>query len=74
MFKKGNKKEFDEDDIPEHLGKHDSKTLGDKLEKAWKREESLNKNPSLWRAIRNVFGLEFILLGFLVMFIELVVK
>lgn len=74
LFYKGFYKDLEIEDLFKPLASHKSSVLGDKLEKAWKKELKLNKNPSLWRALRAVFGLELLLHGFVFVFIELVLK
>ncbi|KAJ3652317.1 hypothetical protein Zmor_018295 [Zophobas morio] len=70
---KGWKRDLSEDDMYDPLRETDSKRLGDKLEKLWKDEEMLRKNPSLARAIMTQFGLEFLLYGFIYFPVDLVV-
>ncbi|KAF2896736.1 hypothetical protein ILUMI_09443 [Ignelater luminosus] len=74
IFCRGFQKDLEEEDLFKPLTSHKSSILGDKLEKAWKKELKLNKNPSLWKALRAVFGLELLLHGFVFVFIELVLK
>lgn len=58
FFVRGYKRELLADDMYHHRKKHDSGTLGDKLEAAWNKELHNKKEPSLLRAITKVFYLE----------------
>ncbi|KAF2894912.1 hypothetical protein ILUMI_11261 [Ignelater luminosus] len=73
-FRKGFSRDLQEEDIPENLSTHASKQLGNRLEEAWNKELRTSKNPSLWRAIARVFGLKFMALGLVSLFLELVIK
>lgn len=67
---RGNKTELTEDNIYRHRTKHDSSRLGDKLEAAWNKEVQTQKDPSLARAIRNVFAFECLLMHALAFAVE----
>ncbi|KAK5646553.1 hypothetical protein RI129_005017 [Pyrocoelia pectoralis] len=72
-FIKGCKRDLGEEDITDHLEEHSSSTLGNRLEKAW-RKELAKQNPSLCRAIFKTFGGELILLGLIYAFNQLFVR
>ncbi|KAJ3652255.1 hypothetical protein Zmor_018236 [Zophobas morio] len=74
FFYKGYKKQITEEDLYGPLKDHKSKLLGDKLEEAWLTELKTQKNPSLWRTLRKVFGLEFFLYGLILVVEELIVR
>lgn len=71
LFYKGYKRGLTEDDIYPHLSSHDSKILGEKLEKQWNKELKRSKNPSLWRAFAKVFGREMMTYGLGILLFEL---
>lgn len=73
-FKKGFKRELNEDDMYGPLKTHESKRLGDKLEIAWNYEIANKKDPSLWRAVLKVFSKELVLYGIFNFFIEFIVR
>ncbi|XP_045469838.1 probable multidrug resistance-associated protein lethal(2)03659 isoform X2 [Harmonia axyridis] len=66
-FIQGFKRDLTEADLTETLNEHKSKALGDRLERAWQKEEERakkkKKTPSLRRALFRVFGLEFMIYG-----------
>ncbi|KAG5894561.1 hypothetical protein JTB14_021543 [Gonioctena quinquepunctata] len=66
---KGLKKQIDEDDMYDIRKSQESAILGDKLESAWSKEVK-GKNPSLLRAIFNVFKGELAITGFFQLFAE----
>lgn len=70
FFIRGYKRELTEDDMYRHRKQHDSATLGDKLEATWNKEIKTQKDPSLVKAIRRVFGVECILLYILAFALE----
>ncbi|XP_076254933.1 putative multidrug resistance-associated protein lethal(2)03659 isoform X1 [Rhynchophorus ferrugineus] len=75
LFVRGFKKGLAEDDLYPSLKVHDSKILGDKLEKEWFKEVKKNpSNPSLWRALVGVFGKELALLGLCYLIIEIFIR
>ncbi|XP_063913516.1 probable multidrug resistance-associated protein lethal(2)03659 [Zophobas morio] len=74
LFVKGFKKDLVEDDLWGTLKAHESKLLGDRLERAWLKEENSRRTPSLWRALIRVFGKECALYGLFLAVIELVIK
>ncbi|RZC36194.1 multidrug resistance-associated protein, partial [Asbolus verrucosus] len=66
-FIQGFKRDLEESDLTETLTEHKSSVLGNKMEKAWKREEmkaaKAKRTPSLQRVLFKVFGVEFIFYG-----------
>ncbi|XP_044752072.1 probable multidrug resistance-associated protein lethal(2)03659 isoform X2 [Coccinella septempunctata] len=66
-FIKGFKRDLTEADLTETLSEHKSKALGDRLERAWMKEQERakkkNGTPSLRRALFRVFGFEFMIYG-----------
>lgn len=60
--------------MPEHLENHASQKLGNSLESVWINEVKQSKNPSLLKAVIQVFGFPFMLMGFIMLFLELGVK
>ncbi|XP_071052810.1 probable multidrug resistance-associated protein lethal(2)03659 isoform X1 [Onthophagus taurus] len=62
IFKKGIKKELEEDDIYELLKGYESEKLGSKFENQWKKELK-NPKPSLLRVLFGVFGVEYMTCG-----------
>jgi hypothetical protein len=80
LFMKGRKKPLKIGDIYKVLDADRSQTLGDKLENSWEAEmnrcksEKMQSEPSLLRVLVQVFGLKYLLLGFLVGVEELFVQ
>ncbi|RZC41834.1 ABC tran domain containing protein, partial [Asbolus verrucosus] len=74
IFFKGYEKQLTEDDLYGPLKEHESKKLGDIIEAAWDTEIKTHKDPSLWRILRKVFGLEFVIYGLILIPIELVFR
>ncbi|KAK9869799.1 hypothetical protein WA026_003531 [Henosepilachna vigintioctopunctata] len=74
IFYKGLKKQLNEEDLYETLKEHESSSLGDQLEEAWKDEQDDYKNPSLWRAFSRVFGREILSYGIILFFYEVLLK
>ncbi|XP_050293273.1 probable multidrug resistance-associated protein lethal(2)03659 [Anthonomus grandis grandis] len=59
LFLKGYKKDLLEEDLYAALPSHESKYLGDKLDKEWSKELKVKKkSSSLWMALARVFGKE----------------
>lgn len=56
LFKKGLKTELDVNDLFPLSATSKSAVLGDKLQRAWKKELLESKRPSLWRALIKAFG------------------
>jgi ATP-binding cassette subfamily C (CFTR/MRP) protein 4 len=63
LFKKGFKKDLDEDDLYEVLTSCRSKTLGDLLETQWEVDKKKNKRPSLVRVLWACFGKTYMMYG-----------
>lgn len=63
LFKRGFKKDLEEDDLYEVIKTCRSKDLGDKLELQYEIDKKHHKNPSLVRALWGVFGKTYIWLG-----------
>ncbi|XP_030766732.1 probable multidrug resistance-associated protein lethal(2)03659 isoform X2 [Sitophilus oryzae] len=75
LFIKGFKKDLLEDDLYPSLKEHDSKILGDKLEREWHTElKKKPNNPSLWKALAKVFGKVLSILGFCCLCMEIFVR
>lgn len=70
LFKKGLKKELEENDLFALTAKFGSEVLGEKLELAWKEQQTRFKKPSLWKALIKVFGIKFIKLSLFWFLIE----
>ncbi|KAL1513419.1 hypothetical protein ABEB36_002836 [Hypothenemus hampei] len=62
LFWKGFKRDLLEEDIYPALDSHESKYLGDKLNRQWSRQLKL-KVPSLWKALIGVFGKQMLYIG-----------
>ncbi|XP_060582248.1 ATP-binding cassette sub-family C member 4-like isoform X3 [Ruditapes philippinarum] len=73
LFKKGYGRQLEIDDMYNVTVEDQSDKLGERLEKEWKKEVDKCKDgkrkPSLFQALFKIFGLEYILLGF-VLFLE----
>ncbi|XP_031344383.1 probable multidrug resistance-associated protein lethal(2)03659 isoform X1 [Photinus pyralis] len=69
-FIKGSKKPFEEDDLYQTLGEHQSETLANRVETLWKNQEK----PSLAKALMSTFAFEYIALGLVLGTSELVLK
>lgn len=65
IFKKGIKKELNEEDVYEMLKDYRAKKLGDKLEKEWNKELKRSQDPSVFRMMMRCFGKTYIMYGFL---------
>ncbi|EFA04138.2 ATP-binding cassette sub-family C member 4 [Tribolium castaneum] len=63
LFKKGFKKELEDDDIYEVLSGCRSKELGDQLEEQWHLDKKKNKRPSMVRVLWACFGKTYMLFG-----------
>ncbi|RZB40188.1 ABC tran and/or MMR HSR1 domain containing protein, partial [Asbolus verrucosus] len=74
LFVKGFKRDLTEDDLYGPLKTHESKRLGDKLERTWIKEANLHRNPSLWRSLTKVYGVEIGLYGIVLLVQELIIK
>lgn len=73
LFKKGYVRTLEVEDMYNPCPEDQSEYLGGRLEKEWEKEvvrtKGTKKKPSLVRALFRIFGLEYILLGF-VLFME----
>lgn len=65
IFKKGIRKELNEEDVYEMLKDYRAKKLGDKLEREWDKEVKRNKDPSVFRMMLRCFGKTYVMYGFL---------
>ncbi|XP_060517933.1 ATP-binding cassette subfamily C member 4-like [Cylas formicarius] len=74
LFRKGFKRDLEEDDLYPALSAHDSTYLGDKLEREWEKEVKNKKDPSLWKALMRVFGKQVAVLGVAYLIIEVVIR
>lgn len=72
IFKRACKEELTEDDLFGPLKEHKSSHIGSKLEKLWKEEYRINKKTALHRALFRLFGLNFMILGLVKLFNEVV--
>ncbi|XP_044266082.1 ATP-binding cassette sub-family C member 4-like [Tribolium madens] len=63
LFKKGFKKELDDDDIYEVLSSCRSKQLGDQLEQQWQLDKKKNKKASMVRVLWACFGKTYMMFG-----------
>ncbi|XP_053395758.1 ATP-binding cassette sub-family C member 4-like [Mercenaria mercenaria] len=74
IFKIGNKRRLEEDDMYNVTRDEESKYLGDELEREWQKEtqkyQDSGKNPSLIKPLFRIFGYTYILYGILLLFEE----
>ncbi|KAJ3656713.1 hypothetical protein Zmor_015763 [Zophobas morio] len=63
LFRKGTRRDLEEEDLYEVLPKYTSKRLGDKFEREWERQKKQNNKNSILRLLWAVFGKHVILLG-----------
>lgn len=72
IFKRSYKNEgFTEEDLFEPLDEHKSSLLGDKLEKIWRKEQKKHEKAALHIALFKMFGLQFVFLGVIKLFDEI---
>lgn len=72
IFKQSYKKRgFTEDDLFEPLDEHKSELLGNKLERIWRKEYKKHKKAALHIALFKMFGLQFMFLGIIKLFDEI---
>lgn len=72
IFKRSYKKRgFTEEDLYEPLDEHRSSLLGEKLERIWKNEQRKHKKAALHIALFKMFGLQFVFLGVIKLFDEI---
>ncbi|XP_025192648.1 multidrug resistance-associated protein 4-like [Melanaphis sacchari] len=78
LFKTGNKRDLEVNDLYTTLNDHLSSALGSELEEKWKNElanaKKTNRSPSLTKALIKMFGVKFMLFGSLHLIIEIVLK
>jgi len=76
IYKIGQKRDLEEDDLYTTLSDHSSSELGNKLEKQWRLEivnaYKTNREPSLLRPLIRIFGYKFMIYGF-ILFIDRVI-
>ncbi|KAK5646882.1 hypothetical protein RI129_005346 [Pyrocoelia pectoralis] len=72
VFLKASKNVFEVSDLYETLSSQQSKLLGDRIAKIWRKEElnalKLNKKPSLTKVLFKMFGPEYLGLSIIAMF------
>lgn len=72
IFKRSYKKRgFTEDDLFEPLDEHKSGLLGEKLERIWRKEQKRHTKAALHIALFKMFGLQFVFLGVIKLFDEI---
>ncbi|XP_026807199.1 probable multidrug resistance-associated protein lethal(2)03659 isoform X1 [Rhopalosiphum maidis] len=78
LFKTGRKRDLEVNDLYTTLNDHSSATLGNELEKKWRIElakaKQTNRQPSLLRALLQMFGPKLMLYGFLLSIVEIVLR
>ncbi|XP_027849228.2 ATP-binding cassette sub-family C member 4-like [Aphis gossypii] len=78
LFKTGNKRDLEVNDLYTTLNDDLSSSLGNELEEKWKIElanaKKVNRSPSLTKALIRTFGLKFMLYGFFQLIVELVLR
>ncbi|XP_050293465.1 probable multidrug resistance-associated protein lethal(2)03659 [Anthonomus grandis grandis] len=75
LFMKGYKNDLTEEDLYSALPSHESKYLGDKLDREWRKElKKKNQNPSLWMALIRVFGKQMTILGIYYFCIRILIR
>ncbi|KAE9539572.1 hypothetical protein AGLY_004824 [Aphis glycines] len=78
LFKTGRKRDLEVNDLYTTLNDHSSATLGNELEKKWRLElakaKQTNRQPSLLRALLQMFGPKLMLYGFLLSIVEIVLR
>ncbi|XP_059156862.1 ATP-binding cassette sub-family C member 4-like isoform X7 [Physella acuta] len=71
LFKKGYRRPLEEADLYNVCPSDSSDYLGNKLEVEWNKQlKKDGKNPSLLRALLHTFGVQYMLVGFVVLFEE----
>lgn len=71
LLVKGFQKGINETDLLQPPKNQGSRTVGEKLEKSWKKEITSYKHPSLWRAFCRIYILNFTSVGLLYFIKEL---
>jgi len=78
LFKTGRKRELEINDLYTTLNDHSSSSLGNKLEKKWRIElakaKKTNRQPSLLRALVQMFGPRLMIYGLLLSIVEIVLR
>ncbi|XP_022172980.1 multidrug resistance-associated protein 4-like [Myzus persicae] len=78
LLKIGRHRDLVETDLYTTLDEHIASVLGDQLEKTWRSElanaYSVNRKPTLLRALIRMFGAKYMFLGFVICIIETVFK
>ncbi|CAI6363520.1 unnamed protein product [Macrosiphum euphorbiae] len=78
LFKTGQKRDLETNDLYDPLNDHKSSLLGFEIEKRWKIEianaKSTNRKPSLSRVLVRMFGGSFLYYGIVQMFIETMLR
>lgn len=72
IFRRNYKKGLEEDDLYKTLDEHASKELGDRLESIWEKQHRKHKKWALHTSFFKLFGVEFIIIGILQLFMEIV--
>ena len=70
LFQKGFKRDLGEDDLYEVLKSYRSKKLGDQLELEWEKQKKKGKNLSVVRLMLNCYGVYYLYLGFVQLFMN----
>ncbi|XP_033208086.1 probable multidrug resistance-associated protein lethal(2)03659 [Belonocnema kinseyi] len=81
IFQIGYKRELEETDLFSPLDSHNSRVIGESLEKIWRQEENDSKTksksskskPRLWKALAKCFGKEMIVVGLVQAIMEFLV-
>lgn len=64
IFKKGIKRDLEEDDIYKIIKDYKAEKLGDFLEQEWDKEK-IKKNPSILKVMFRLFGKRYFAYGFM---------
>jgi hypothetical protein len=63
LFRKGAKRELEEEDLYEVLSKCKASKLGDRMEQEWEKQKEKGKKNSILRLVIACYGVEIFLLG-----------
>lgn len=78
LFFVGYKRELEVTDLYSPLNEHKSSILGDRFQKAWNAESEKaskkKRDPSLLRVILSVFGMDIVLNGLILCFLEIFIR